>query len=155
MRVRINESTLLDDLVRFLRRCGCRVTQVELETIDVQLDIDVSLEVAMTLVRAGRCYRCGEEVAPGLSALGSTLCHDCRDRSEHENGAHMHDQPSRVWARMEIDAYLSVWCALHPEAHISISNAPRRARQPSGRRLGALHSKDARAGNAVASSFAT
>jgi hypothetical protein len=39
----------------------------------------VTLDVARERLHAGRCYRCGEEVADGLARLGSILCHDCRE----------------------------------------------------------------------------
>lgn len=126
MRVRIHEADLVDDLVSFLRRCECRVARIDLETIDVELDIEVSPDAEMSLIRAGRCYRCGEVVAPTLSALGSALCHDCRDRDRDPRGAHR-DMRQRLWAQMEIDAYLKVWLALHPGVHVSLSDAPGRA----------------------------
>jgi len=39
------------------------------------------LEVAVTRLHNGRCYRCGELVENGLARVGSLVCHDCRTPS--------------------------------------------------------------------------
>ena len=121
MRVRVAAS-LAHDLLDFLRRCGCEVEQACPDIIDVRLEPIVSVDAVLSFVRDRRCYACGEEVAEVLAKLGSALCHDCRDRAVASGRA-----PERVvrslWARMEIDAYLRVWRAQHPDVEVALLDA--------------------------------
>lgn len=115
MRIRLSEPSLTDELIEFLRRCDCAVTPLGNGLLNVDLRLALSYQAAMELVQAGRCYGCGTEIEPVLRDLGSTLCHDCRDG---ENGnadgpVHANAALRARWARMEVDAYLKVWGAMH------------------------------------------
>jgi len=119
VRVRVAESTLVRDLLDFLRRCGCKVEQSSPDVLDVQLEPDVSLEAALSLVRDRRCYGCGGQIPEVLAKLGSPLCHDCRDHSGGSGRASKRALGA-LWARMEVDAYLRVWRAQHPGAGVAV-----------------------------------
>jgi len=107
------------DLLDFLRRCGCEVEQSSLDVLDVQLEPDVSVEAALSLVRDRRCYGCGGQISEVLAKLGSPLCHDCRD-SAGTPGRASKRALGAMWARMEVDAYLRVWRAQHPGTGVAV-----------------------------------
>jgi hypothetical protein len=113
VRVRIAETTLVHDLLDFLRRCGCEVDQSSWNVLDVQLQPHVSAEAALSLVR----------ISEVLAKLGSALCHDCRD-TEAATGRAPERALSATWARMVIDSYLRVWRVWHPEAGVDVLDEP-------------------------------
>jgi hypothetical protein len=118
VRVRVAESTLVRDLLDFLRRCGCEVEQSSPDVLDVQLQPEVSVEAVLSLVRDRLCYGCGGRIPDVLAKLGSSLCHDCRDRAA--SGRAPERSLGALWARMEVDAYLRIWRAQHPDTAVSV-----------------------------------
>lgn len=115
MRVQLAQPTFAEDLIGFLRRCNCRVHQVADGFVEVSPARTEAIESVLRLTRAGLCYGCGGAVERALAELGSPLCHDCRD------GAAAHSLPPlRRRARLEVEAYLRVWNALHPAATTTI-----------------------------------
>jgi hypothetical protein len=124
MRIRLPEPSLTDELADYLRRCECDVTLVQRGLIDVELRRPISIDAALSLVQADRCYGCGEKIEPVLRELGSTLCHDCRGggrENGHADGpAHATEALRARWARMEIDAYLKVWSAMHADSVLEL-----------------------------------
>lgn len=114
MRIRLNEPDLADDLVEFLARCECTVERVGRGVLSVDYAGLGRPETALSLVRRGLCYRCGDEVGAMLIRLGSPLCADCRD------GA-CGDKPSgRNQDRLVVGSYLRVWSKLHPGALVTV-----------------------------------
>ena len=71
MRIRVNEPDLADDLVEFLGRCECTVERVGRDVLSVDYAGLGRPETALSLLRKGLCYRCGEEVGAMLGRLGS------------------------------------------------------------------------------------
>jgi hypothetical protein len=118
VRLRLTDSSLTDELASFLRRCQCEVEHLGPGTVGVGVVHSVDVETAVKHLRSGRCYRCGETIEPGLYGLGSPLCLNCRDTSNGDAGA---DSAVRAeWARMEVEAYVRVWQALHPEGRVEL-----------------------------------
>jgi hypothetical protein len=117
VKVRLKNYALVGDLTEFLRRCECLVEQVGRETLRVDFQGPVSIEAAMSRVRAGLCYMCGGDVESVFARLGSPLCHDCR---ESRSGDASRESPDSAvqqdWRQMQLNAYLRVWQARHPEA---------------------------------------
>jgi hypothetical protein len=114
MRVQLSQPTLAEDLIRFLRRCNCRVDQVDdgfVEVLPGRLD---DVNTVLRLTRAGLCYSCGRPVERALAEVGSPRCHDCRDAKADSTPL------VRRGAKLEIEAYLRVWNALHPAATTTI-----------------------------------
>jgi hypothetical protein len=121
VKVRLENSALVGDLSEFLRRCECLVEQVGRETLRVDLDGPVSFEAAMSRARSGLCYTCGGEVESVFLRLGSPLCHDCREsRSRHGSRVSPDPAVQEEWRRMQLDAYLRVWQARHPETEAQL-----------------------------------
>jgi hypothetical protein len=121
MKVRLKNSALVGDLSEFLRRCECLVEQVGRETLRVDLDGPVSFEAAMSRARSGLCYTCGGKVESVFLRLGSPQCHDCRE-SRSRRGSRVLRDPAiqEEWRRMQLDAYLRVWQARHPETEAQL-----------------------------------
>ncbi len=118
MRIQLVQSTFMDELVEFLGRCQCRVSSARAGLIDIHLHPEVSQEAAMRLLEPGSCYRCGAPVEEVLQRLGSPACMDCRDRPNGapQSNGNGHAALRHRWARFEVDSYLRVWNAKHPEA---------------------------------------
>ncbi len=122
VRVDVSDQALVEELLEFLRRCSCTVDRTGPTSLRVSLDPSVSVGAALSLVRAGVCYSCTGAIEAPLARLGSALCLECRDsegvrtREPQANGA-----AQRQWARMEVEAYLRVWQARHPQAQVTLS----------------------------------
>jgi hypothetical protein len=119
VRLRLSDDSLTTELVGFLRRCECEVEHLGPATVAVGLRHPLDLDAAVRQLHAGRCYSCGEEIESVLFRLGSGCCHDCREETRAEQAPN----PARVredWTRMEVEAYLRVWRALHPEGRIEL-----------------------------------
>ena len=124
MRIDVSDAALVEDLLEFLRRCSCTSEQTGPTSLQVALDPAVSVGAALSLVRAGVCYACAGTIEPPLARLGSALCLECRESEGARHGESRADHPARQqWARMEIEAYLRVWQAHHPEAQATLSDA--------------------------------
>jgi hypothetical protein len=121
VRLRLNDSALVMNLGTFLRRCECDVEQLGPTTLGVGLRHSIDVDVAVRQLRAGRCYRCGEEIELLLFGLGSPLCADCRDGTAANGDGEIDERPIRdEWAQMEVEAYVKVWQALHPDAKVEL-----------------------------------
>lgn len=118
MRVSVDDAGLIDDLARYLVRCGCEVRHEGARILRVDVSNDVSIDAALALVRDGRCYACSEPVAVSLASMGSPLCHDCRDGGRADVSA------AEAWSRMEVDAFLGVWRKWHPQASVVTLGRP-------------------------------
>jgi hypothetical protein len=124
MRVDVSDQALVEDLLEFLRRCSCTAERTGPTTVRVALEPTVSLGAALSLVRAGVCYACAGAIEAPLARLGSALCLECRDGQGARNGEpHADDRARYQWARMEIEAYLRVWQARHPQARATLSES--------------------------------
>jgi hypothetical protein len=125
VRIDVSDQALVEELLEFLRRCSCTVERSGPTSLRVVLDPAVSVGAALSLVRAGVCYACAGTIEAPLARLGSALCLDCRDTEGARNGeARADDRARRQWARMEIEAYLRVWEAKHPDADVMLSDPP-------------------------------
>jgi hypothetical protein len=128
VRIDVSDRTLVEELLEFLRRCSCTVERSGPMALRVVLDPAVSVGAALSLVRAGVCYACTGAIEAPLARLGSALCLDCRESEGSRNGELRADERARrQWARMEIEAYLRVWEAQHPNATATLSDAAPRA----------------------------
>jgi hypothetical protein len=115
MRIRLQDPSLLDDLIAYLRRCECDAAVVGADVVEVRFNGSVSRLAAMSFVESGLCYSCGNEIALVLRQLGSTLCHDCRGGRGNGSPSEYASEKLRArWARMELEAYMKVWGAVHP-----------------------------------------
>lgn len=124
MRIDVSDRAFVEELLEFLRRCSCTVERSGPTSVRVMLDPKVSVGAALSLVRAGVCYACAGAIEPPLARLGSPLCLDCRDTEGARNGeARAGHAARRQWARMEIEAYLRVWQARHPQARATLSES--------------------------------
>jgi hypothetical protein len=125
VRIDVSDRTLVEELLEFLRRCSCTVERSGPTSLRVLLDPAVSVGAALSLVRAGVCYACAGEIEAPLARLGSALCLDCRDNEGARHGEVRADDRARSqWARMEVEAYLRVWEARHPEARVTLADPP-------------------------------
>jgi hypothetical protein len=123
VRIDVSDRALVEELLEFLRRCSCMVERSGPTSLRVVLDPAVSVGAALSLVRAGVCYACAGEIEAPLARLGSALCLDCRDSEGARSGEMRADERARrQWARMEVEAYLRVWEARHPEARATLSD---------------------------------
>jgi hypothetical protein len=123
VRIDVSDRALVEELLEFLRRCSCTVERSGPTALRVVLDPAVSVGAALSLVRAGVCYACAGEIEAPLARLGSALCLDCRDSEGARSGEMRADERARrQWALMEIEAYLRVWEARHPEARVTLSD---------------------------------
>jgi hypothetical protein len=123
VRIDVSDRALVEELLEFLRRCSCTVERSGPTALRVVLDPAVSVGAALSLVRAGVCYACAGEIEAPLARLGSALCLDCRDSEGARSGEmRADDRARRQWALMEIEAYLRVWEARHPEARVTLSD---------------------------------
>jgi hypothetical protein len=120
VQVRLENATLVSDLTEFLRRCECLVEQVGRKTLRVDLDGPVSFGAAMSRARSGLCYMCGGEVESIFARLGSSLCHNCRERRSDGSLASPDSAVHQEWRRMQLSAYLRVWQARHPDAEAQL-----------------------------------
>jgi hypothetical protein len=124
MRIDVSDQALVEGLLEFLRRCSCAAERTGPASVRVALDPTVSVGAALSLVRAGVCYACTGAIEAPLARLGSALCLECRDTEGARNGeARADDRARRLWAHMEIESYLRVWQAKHPEARVTLSES--------------------------------
>jgi hypothetical protein len=145
VQLQLNDTALASELGMFLRRCECVVEHLGPNTLGVSVRHGIDVDAAVRHLRVGRCYRCGEEIEPAVFGLGSPLCLDCRHGNNDVADGLIRDE----WARMEVEAYVKVWQALHPAGRVELieqdgspsarngsSAAPRalRARRASRRR---------------------
>ena len=125
VRIDVSDQALVEELLEFLRRCSCTVERSGAKSLRVVLDPAVSVGAALSLVRAGVCYACAGTIEAPLARLGSSLCLDCRDTEGARNvDVRADDGARRQWARMEIEAYLRVWQAQHPDVGVTLSDRP-------------------------------
>jgi hypothetical protein len=115
VRVRLDDPSVAPELASFLRRCQCDVQQLGPTMVGVGICHGVDPAAAARRLEDGRCYRCGEPIETVLFRLGSPLCHDCREGSG--NGA---SETAERWARMEVEAYLRIWCLQNPDARVEL-----------------------------------
>jgi hypothetical protein len=116
VQLRLNDTALASELGTFLRRCECVVEQLGPNTLGVAVRHGIDVDAAVRHLRAGRCYRCGDEIEPAVFGLGSPLCLDCREGSDDVADGLIRDE----WARMEVEAYVKVWQALHPAGRVEL-----------------------------------
>jgi hypothetical protein len=125
VRIDVSDRALVEELLEFLRRCACSVERTGPASLRVSLEPTVSVGAALSLVRAGVCYACTGAIEAPLARLGSALCLDCRGSQGQRNGESPADgEARRRWATMEIESYLRVWQARHPEARLALSEPP-------------------------------
>jgi hypothetical protein len=123
VRIDVSDRTLVEELLEFLRRCSCTVERTGPDSLRVLLDPAVTVGAALSLVRAGICYACTGAIEAPLARLGSALCLECRGSEGAREGEPRADGAARrEWARMEVEAYLRVWQARHPEAKAVLSD---------------------------------
>jgi hypothetical protein len=123
VRIDVSDRALVGELLEFLRRCPCTAEQTGPSSIRVLLDPAVSLGAALSLVRAGVCYGCAGTIEAPLARLGSALCLECRGTEAARNGEPAADKAARRrWAFMEIEAYVRVWQAGHPQTRVTLSD---------------------------------
>jgi hypothetical protein len=122
VRIDVSDRSLVSELLEFLRRCSCTADQTGPGSIRVSLDPTVSIGAALNLLRAGVCYACTQPIEAPLARLGSALCLGCRDTQAARTGVPQADAAARRrWARMEVEAYLRVWQARHPQVRVTLS----------------------------------
>lgn len=114
VQLQLNDTALAAELGMFLRRCECVVEHLGPNTLGVAVRHGIDVDAAVRHLRAGRCYRCGDEIESTVFGLGSPLCLDCRDGSNGVAEGLIRDE----WARMEVEAYVKVWQALHPAGRV-------------------------------------
>jgi hypothetical protein len=116
VQLRLSDPAVTSDLEAFLRRCECFVDQVGPRLLAVGIAHDVDVNAAVRQLRAGRCLRCEEPIEELVFRLGSPLCLDCRADPARDEGASVRD----AWTRMEVEAYVQVWLALHPDSAVEL-----------------------------------
>jgi hypothetical protein len=120
VRLRLNDSALTSELKSFLRRCECDVEQLGPTLLGVGVRHGIDVAAAVRQLRAGCCYRCGEEIELSVFRLGSPLCLDCRDGLNDSESDDVERPIHDEWARMEVAAYVKVWQALHPDGRVEL-----------------------------------
>ena len=118
VRLRLHDPSFTPDLVSFLRRCQCQVRDLGPAIVGVGVQHAVDPDAAVRRLRSGICCRCGSLIADALFRLGSSHCHDCRESSQPDIVDTQ--RLTEEWARMEVEAYLQVWLALHPGAEVEL-----------------------------------
>lgn len=116
VQLQLNDTALASELGMFLRRCECVVEHLGPNTLGVAVRHGIDVDAAVRQLRAGRCYRCGDEIESTVFGLGSPLCLDCRPGSNGVAEGLIRDE----WARMEVEAYVKVWQALHPAGRVEL-----------------------------------
>lgn len=95
IRLRLDDPMLASELLTFLRRCECDVEASGPATLEVALRHAIDVDAARSHLRA----------VPIREASALDL----------------DEGPVREeWARMEVEAYLKVWCALHPDCSVEL-----------------------------------
>jgi hypothetical protein len=120
VRLQLTDSTLVSDLGTFLQRCDCEVEQLGPTMLGVAVRHEIDVGVALRQLRAGRCYCCGGEIELSVFRLGSPLCLDCRHGLKEFDAADAQSPIRAEWTRMEVEAYVKVWQALHPEGRVEL-----------------------------------
>ena len=115
VRLKLHDPSLAPELASFLRRCQCDVQQLGPTMVGVGIGHAVDPTAAAHRLENGCCYRCGEPIEPVLFRLGSPLCHDCR-----EGSGDWAPEAGEMWARMEVEAYLRIWCLQNPDARVEM-----------------------------------
>ena len=116
VRLRLDDPSVALELVAFLRRCQCNVEHLGPTTVGVGLGHPVDVEAAVQRLQTGLCYDCGDVIEEALFRLGSGRCHDCRTGSGHRHP----DSPRERWTRMEVESYLKIWRAQHPDSRVEL-----------------------------------
>lgn len=110
VRIELDDTAAFAELLGFLRSFDCSAQPAGPHLLDVKFEHAPRPELTLALARAGRCEECGGSIAPALSELGSSRCHDCRDGC---------DSRARL-DRIRLDAFIGVWNALHPTSHATL-----------------------------------
>jgi hypothetical protein len=118
VRLRLTNSSLVSELGTFLERCECDVEQLGPRMLDVGVRHEINIEAALRQLGALNCYQC-EEIA-GSVFPGSPRCVDCRHGLREFDAAEARSPIRDEWTRMEVEAYVKVWQALHPEGHVEL-----------------------------------
>lgn len=93
IRLRVDDPMLAPELLTYLRRCQCDVEYLGPTTLEVCLGHSIDVKTAI------------RQFGGGLS----------------EHTIDLGEGPVRdEWARMEVEAYLKVWCTLHPECSVQL-----------------------------------
>jgi len=116
VRLRLKDPAVTSELEAYLRRCECFVNQVGPRVLAVGIVNDVDAGAAVRHLRAGRCVRCEAPIEELVFRLGSPLCLDCRADPHRDENTSVRD----AWTRMEVEAYLQVWRALHPDSAVEL-----------------------------------
>jgi hypothetical protein len=116
VQLRLSDSAATSELEAFLRRCECFVNQVGPRLLAVGIAHDIDTAAAVRQLRIGRCVRCEEPIEEAVFRLGSPLCLDCRAEPRRDEDAIVRD----AWTRMEVEAYVQVWRALHPDSAVEL-----------------------------------
>jgi|SRR4051812_44473277 hypothetical protein len=119
VRLRLQDPSSTPELVSFLRRCQCQVRDLGAATLGVGVGHDVDPDAAVRRLQSGLCCRCGKEIADSLFRLGSSRCHDCRDSTGVDRRSDT-EALREDWTQMEVEAYLKVWQALHPDVGVEL-----------------------------------
>jgi hypothetical protein len=116
VQLQLNDPAATLELEAFLRRCECFVNQVGPRLLTVGIAHDVDVTAAVRHLRAGSCIRCEAPIEELVFRLGSPLCLECRDDPRRDEDTSVRD----AWTRMEVEAYVHVWRALHPDSAVEL-----------------------------------
>jgi hypothetical protein len=116
VQLRLSDPAVTSDLEAFLLRCECFVNQVGPRLLTVGIAHDVDVTAAVRHLRAGSCIRCDAPIEELVFRLGSPLCLECRDDPRRDEDTSVRD----AWTRMEVEAYVQVWRALHPDSAVEL-----------------------------------
>jgi hypothetical protein len=116
VQLQLNDTALASELGMFLRRCECVVEHLGPSTLGVAVRHGIDVDAAVRHFRAGRCQHRGDEIESTVFGHGSPLCLDCRHGSDDDADGLIRDE----WARMEVEAYVKVWQALHPAGRVKL-----------------------------------
>jgi hypothetical protein len=116
VQLQLNDPAATLELEAFLRRCECFVNQVGPLLLAVGIAHDVDATAAVRHLRGGCCVRCGASIEECVFRLGSPLCLECRADPFRDQDTSVRD----AWTRMEVEAYVQVWRALHPDSAVEL-----------------------------------
>jgi hypothetical protein len=119
LRLRLNDTTLASELEGFLRRCECVVEQLEPMLLSVGIAHEIDIATAVRQLQDGNCVKCGSAIESCVYLLGSPLCLECRCESLSTAGGG-ESEVREAWGRMEVEAYVKVWQALHPDSYVEL-----------------------------------
>jgi hypothetical protein len=116
VQLRLKDPAATSELEAFLRSCECFVNQVGPRLLAVGIAHDVDVAAAVRHLRAGCCVRCEAPIEEFVFRLGSPLCLECRADPLRDEVTSVRD----AWTRMEVEAYVQVWRALHPDSAVEL-----------------------------------